>query len=103
VGVQAAPNHVGYEHFQLQLQGLHAMTMLTWETVHGRDRAVSGKREYRVFYGPQEGSHALPWTLVVREVGEDGEHTHVHYHPYRTDAEAKKAAEKWEGPPPTGG
>jgi hypothetical protein len=42
-------------------------------------------------------------TLVVREVGEDGEHMHVHYHPYRTDAEAKKAAEKWEGPPPTGG
>ena len=49
------------------------MTMLQWETVHGRDRAVSGKREYRVFYGPKEASQALPWTLVVREVGEDGE------------------------------
>ena len=79
------------------------MTMLRWETVHGRDRAVSGKREYRVFYGPEEARHALPWTLVVREIGENGEHTHVHYHPYRTDAEAKKAAERWEGPPPTGG
>jgi hypothetical protein len=68
VGVQAAPNHVGDEHFQLQLQGLDAITMLQWETVHGRDRAPSGKREYRVFYGLEEGSHTLLWTLVVREV-----------------------------------
>ena len=45
------------------------MTMLQWETVHGRDRAVSGKREYRVFYGPEEARHALPWTLVIREIG----------------------------------
>ena len=66
----------------------------------GRYRAVSGKREYRVFDGPEAASQALPWILVVREVGEDGEYTHVHYHPHRTDAEAKKAAEQWEGPPP---
>ena len=49
------------------------MTMLQWETVDGRSRAVSGKREYRVFYGREEASQALPWILVVREVGEDGE------------------------------
>jgi hypothetical protein len=76
------------------------MTMLQWETVDGRSRAVSGKREYRVFYGHAEASQALPWILVVREVGEDGDYTHVDYQPYRTDAEAKKAAERWEGPPP---
>jgi hypothetical protein len=99
VGVQAAPNHVGYEHFQLQLQGLHAMTMLRWETVHGRDRAVSGKREYRVFYGPEEARHALPWTLVIREIGEDGEHTHVFHEPYSAAAEAKEAAQQWKGQP----
>jgi hypothetical protein len=77
------------------------MTMLQWETVDGRYRAVSGKREYRVFYGREEASQALPWILVVREVGEDGVHSYVDYHPYRTDAEAKKAAEQWEGPPPS--
>ncbi len=60
--------------------------MLQWETVDGRSRAVSGKREYRVFYGREEASQALPWILVVREVGENGEYTHVHYQPYRTDA-----------------
>ena len=76
--------------------------MLQWETVHGRYRAVSGKREYRVFCGSEEASQVLPWILVVREVGEDGEHTHVHYHPYRNDAEAKRGAEQWEGPPPRG-
>ena len=76
------------------------MTMLQWETADGRYRAVSGKREYRVIYGREEASQALPWILVVREVGEDGDYTHVHYQPYRTDAEAKKAAERWEGPPP---
>ena len=75
------------------------MTMLQWETVHGRDRAVSGKREYRVFYGPEEASHALPWTLVVREVGEDGEHTHGFHEPYSTAAEAKEAAQQWKGQP----
>ena len=75
------------------------MTMLQWETVPGRYRAVSGKREYRVFYGPKEASQALPWILVVREVREDGEVAHVHYHAYRNDAEAKEAAEQWEGPP----
>ena len=78
------------------------MTTLQWDKVDGRYRAVSGKREYRVFSGPEGASHALPWTLVVREVGEDGEHTHVHYHPYRTDAEAKRGAEQWEGRPPRG-
>ena len=78
------------------------MTTLQWETVHGRYRAVSGKREYRVFYGREEANQALPWILVVREVGEDGEYTHVHYHPYRTDAEAKRGAEQWEGSPPRG-
>jgi hypothetical protein len=71
------------------------MTMLQWETVDGRSRAVSGKCEYRVFYGREEASQALPWILVVREVGEDGEYTHVHYQAYRTDADAKKAAERW--------
>jgi hypothetical protein len=76
------------------------MTMLQWETVDGRSRAVSGKREYRVFYGREEASQALPWILVVREVGEDGVYAHVHYLPYRTDAEAKEAAERWKGPPP---
>ena len=82
--------------------------MLQWETVDEnatypfeRYRAISGKHEYRVFHDPTgAASQDLPWILVVREVGEDGDYTHVHYQPYRTDAEAKKAAERWEGPPP---
>jgi hypothetical protein len=48
--------------------------MLRWETAHEyadypleRYRAVSGKHEFRIFYGP-DVTKALPWKLVVREV-----------------------------------
>ena len=64
-------------------------------------RAVNGKHEYRIFYDPKEGhGESLTWILGVREVPKDGVPTHVYYHPYRTDAEAKEAAERWKGPPP---
>jgi len=84
--------------------------MLRWETVDPeatypfeRYKAVSGNREYRIFYTP-EASQVLPWILVVREkVREDGVHVHIHHGTYRTDVEAKRAAEQWDGPPPTGG
>jgi hypothetical protein len=42
----------------------------------------------------------LPWILVVREVGEDSAHAHIHHGTYRTDDDAKRAAKQWEGPPP---
>jgi hypothetical protein len=41
----------------------------------------------------------LPWILVIREVGEDGVHTHVVQESYPTAADAKEAAEQWKGPP----
>jgi hypothetical protein len=74
--------------------------MLTWETVdpeatHPRYRAVSGKHEFRVFYDPASSqSQDRPWILVIREVGEDGVHTHVSHEPYSTAADAKEAAEQ---------
>ena len=76
------------------------MTMLQWGTVHERYRAVSGKREYRVFYGPKDTSQHPPWILVVREAPEGGVSTHVHHGAYSTIDWAKRHAELWEGPPP---
>ncbi|HEV7581967.1 MAG TPA: hypothetical protein VGO77_16415 [Mycobacterium sp.] len=79
--------------------------MLTWETLdakatHPRYRAVSGKHEFRVFYDPaSSGSQDRPWILVVREVGEDGVHTHAFHETYSAAADAKEAAEQWKGPP----
>jgi hypothetical protein len=79
--------------------------MLTWETVdpkatHPRYRAVSDKHEFRVFYDPASSqSQDRPWILVIREVGEDGVHTHVFHEPYSTAAEAKEAAQQWKGLP----
>jgi hypothetical protein len=35
-----------------------------------RYRAVSGKHEYRIFYGPEAATQARPWILAVREIGE---------------------------------
>ena len=68
-----------------------------------RYRAVNGKHEYRIFYDPEEGyGEGLTWILGVREVPEAGVPQRVYYHPYRTEAEAKKAAEQWNGPPPPG-
>jgi hypothetical protein len=64
-------------------------------------RAVDGKREYRVFHDPESGgSQKRPWILVIREPGEDREHTHVFHGEYPTADEAKKAADEWRGPPP---
>lgn len=80
--------------------------MLQWEEVDEnatypfeRYRAVSGKREYRIFRDPEERK-ILPWILVVREAGEDSAHAHIHHGTYRADDDAKRAAEQWEGPPP---
>jgi hypothetical protein len=53
--------------------------MLQWETVDPNAyRAVSGKREYRVFYDPAaSGSQDHPWILAIRELREDGAHAHI--------------------------
>jgi hypothetical protein len=70
--------------------------MLTWETVdpkatHPRYRAVSGKHEFRVFYDPASSrSQDPPWILLIREVGEDGVHTHVFHETYSTATEARR-------------
>jgi hypothetical protein len=79
--------------------------MLTWETVdpkaiHPRYRAVNGTHEFRVFYNPASSqSQDRPWILVIREVGDDGVHTHLFHEPYSTADEAKESANQWEGPP----
>jgi len=83
--------------------------MLRWETVGHvsvdlsteRYRAVSGELEYRIFHDPeQRNGHGLWWILGVRKVvPEGGVPTHIHYGAYRTDDDAKRAAERWEGPP----
>ncbi len=80
--------------------------MLQWETVDPnaiypseRYRVVSGKHKYRIFHDPEDYGDGLLWILGVRETPEGGVPTHVHYGAYRTDAEAKRAAEQWEGPP----
>jgi hypothetical protein len=51
--------------------------MLQWETAdeHAdysfeRYREVSGKHEYRIFYGPEAATQGRPWILAVREIGE---------------------------------
>ena len=80
--------------------------MLTWETVdpeatHPRYRAVSAQHEFRVFHNPaSSGSQDRPWILVIREVDEDGEHTHVFHETYSAAAEAMEAAKQWKGLPP---
>ena len=80
--------------------------MLTWETLDPnatwpdeRFHAVNGRRDYRIFDSPEAYTQpTVPWTLVVRDLGEDGIHTHVHLGNYRTDDEAKRAAEQWAAP-----
>jgi hypothetical protein len=79
---------------------------LQWETGDGyadypleRYRAVSGKHEYRIFYGPEVATQALPWILVVREVGEKGLYTHIHRSIHHTAYDAKLAAELREKKP----
>jgi hypothetical protein len=70
------------------------------KATHPRYRAVSGKHEFRVFYDPATSrSQNRPWILVVREVEEDGVHTHVFHWPYSTAAEAKEAAQQCKGQP----
>ena len=81
-------------------EGYRLRTMLTWETLdpkatHPRYGALSGKHEFRVFYDPASSqSQDRPWILVIREVGEDGVHTHVSHEPYSTAVEAQEAAAK---------
>ena len=77
--------------------------MLRWETADGyaeypleRYRAVSGKHEYRIFYGPEAATKAQPWTLKVREVGENGVRAQIHRGTHRTVYDAMRAAEVWE-------
>lgn len=76
---------------------------LQWETGDGfadypleRYRAVSGKYEYRIFYGPEAATQALPWILKVREVGENGVRAQIHHGTHRTAYDAKRGAEVWE-------
>jgi hypothetical protein len=79
--------------------------MLTWETVdpeatHPHYHAVSGKHEFRVFHDPATSqSQDRPWILVIREVHDDGVHTHIFHETYSTAAEAKEAAQQWKSLP----
>jgi hypothetical protein len=71
--------------------------MLQWNE---QNRAVGDSHEFHVFYDPGSTQDPdLPWILVIREVGEDGVHTHVVNESYPTAAAAKEAAEQWKGPP----
>jgi len=71
--------------------------MLQWNE---QNRAVGDRHEFHVFYDPgSTQSRDRPWILVIREVGEDGVHTHVVQESYSTAADAKEAAEQWKGPP----
>jgi hypothetical protein len=71
--------------------------MLQWNE---QNRAVGDRHEFHVFYDPgSTQSRDLPWILVIREVGEDGVHTHVVQESYATAADAKEAAEHWKGQP----
>jgi hypothetical protein len=45
--------------------------------------------EYRIFYGPEVASQALPWILVVREVGEQGVHSEISRSTHHTAYEAQ--------------
>jgi hypothetical protein len=76
--------------------------MLQWETADEnvdhpleRYRAVGGKHEYRIFYGPEDATEALPWILKVREVGEKGVRAQIHHGTHRTAYDGKLAAEVW--------
>jgi len=77
--------------------------VLQWETADDnadypfeRYRAVSGKHEYRIFYGPEAATQALPWILLVREVGENCVRTRIHRDTHHTAHHAKRAAELWQ-------
>ncbi len=70
---------------------------LQWDE---QNRAVGDKHEFRVFFDPASSrSQDRPWILVIREVGEDGVHTHVFHETYSTLDDAKTAAQRWKGPP----
>jgi hypothetical protein len=76
--------------------------MLQWQEVdlHAvypfeRYKAVSGNHEHRIFYGPEAASQDKPWILVIRL----DLHEHVHHSIHTTEADAKRAAEAWEGKP----
>jgi hypothetical protein len=70
--------------------------MLQWDE---HNRAVSGKHEFRVFYDPDSSrSQDRPWIMVIRELGEDGVHAHIHHSTHFTEVDAKKAAKQWAGP-----
>ncbi|MGA7055008.1 MAG: hypothetical protein WBZ37_27825 [Mycobacterium sp.] len=80
--------------------------MLRWATADEnadypfeRYRALSGQHEFRIFYGPEAATQALPWILVVRKVGEKGEYTPVHRGTHHTAYDAKLAAELREKDP----
>jgi hypothetical protein len=79
--------------------------MLTWQTAdpkatHPHYSASSDRHEFRVFYDPaSSGNEDRPWVLLVRQVGDDGVHTHVTHEPYSTADEAKEAAQRWKGLP----
>jgi hypothetical protein len=47
----------------------------------------------------RRGREVGAWVLLIREVGEDGVHTHAFHKPYSTAAEAKEAAQQWKDPP----
>jgi hypothetical protein len=77
--------------------------MLQWDTADEnadypleRYRAVSGKHEYRIFYGPEAATQVLPWILKVREVKEEGVRAQIHHGTHRTAYAAKLAADVWE-------
>ena len=71
--------------------------MLEWNE---QNRAVGDTHEFRVSFDPGSTQNPdLPLILVIREVGEDGVHTHVVQECFPTAADAKEAAEQWKGQP----
>jgi hypothetical protein len=81
--------------------------MLQWDTADEnadypleRYRAVSGKHEYRIFYGPEAATQVLPWILKVREVKEEGVRANSPRHaPHRLRCQAGRRR-MGEGRPP---
>jgi hypothetical protein len=81
--------------------------MLQWETADldapypfERYRAISGKHEFRIFYGPKAGREGLPWILGIRELRDNGVYRYFPLIDYPSDDDAKRGAERWKGPPP---
>jgi hypothetical protein len=69
--------------------------MVQWDS---QNRAVSDKQEFRVFHDPASSrSRDRTWILVIREVGEDGVHTHVFHESYSHGRRSEESRSAMEG------